>query len=368
MKVVRIFLTHVMENNKGSGNDEVPDLEQWAVGQYDDTILGLVDQLMVETVDRGMKLIIALGDRYALGFWDTDQYAYKYGIVDGGSGAQKVSDASVFYTSDDAMTNYDHRIDHIMTHRNPLMGNKSWAELENAVYAFEPQNEPQGHMSLASSSWNCDRAGRIKNHLPSDSGIKISTGGGITTATSLADWAWECDNFDIISVHDYGTSASVTVGALVAAKAKASDRGKEIIFEEWGALGWNKADIIKSFATGLAQAGIPWLYWEVVKPGKGSSDFEVWTDEDSWGVLGDGWSTGTYWKRKRGVSASQSDHEWMAVRNAIEAGPSGSQSQSSDRFAKVTKRAAGSGAAARAAARHVQKQALGRRQIRRSSH
>ena len=111
MKVVRIFLTHVMENNKGSGNDEVPDLEQWAVGQYDDTILGLVDQLMVETVDRGMKLIIALGDRYALGFWDTDQYAYKYGIVDGGSGAQKVSDASVFYTSNDAMTNYDHRID-----------------------------------------------------------------------------------------------------------------------------------------------------------------------------------------------------------------------------------------------------------------
>jgi hypothetical protein len=249
------------------------------------------------------------------------------------------------------------------------MGNKSWAELENAVYAFEPQNEPQGHMSLASSSWNCDRAGRIKNHLPSDSGIKISTGGGITTATSLADWAWECDNFDIISVHDYGTSASVTVGALVAAKAKASDRGKEIIFEEWGALGWNKADIIKSFATGLAQAGIPWLYWEVVKPGKGSSDFEVWTDEDSWGVLGDGWSTGTYWKRKRGVSASQSDQEWMAVRNAIEAGPSGSPpSQSSDRFAKVTKRAAGSGVGARAAARHVQKQALGRRQIRRSSH
>ena len=240
------------------------------------------------------------------------------------------------------------------------MGNKRWAELENAIYAFEPQNEPQGHMALASSTWNCDRAGRIKESLPSGSGIKITTGGGITTATSLADWAWQCDNFDIISVHDYGTSASVTVGALVAAQAKASNVGKQILFEEWGALGWNKADTIKAFAAGLAQAGIPWLYWEVVKPGKGDSDYEVWTDEDSWGVLGDGWSTGTYWRKKRGLSASQEDREWQAVAHAIEAGPS---TGASDRFAKVTKRAA-----ARAASKHAKKQALGRRQIRHASH
>lgn len=385
MKVVRIFITHVYENNKNSGNPEVPDLEQWAVGQYDDTILGLIDQLMVDASDRGMKLIIACGDRYALGFWDTDQYAYQYGIVDGGSGAQKISDASVFYTSNDAMLNYDHRIDReltvlikratehladwssarsdILAHRNPLMGNLTWAELDSAIYAFEPQNEPQGHMQLASSSWNCDRAGRIKQNLPSGSPILVTTGGGITTATSLADWAWQCSNFDIISVHDYGTSASVTAAALVAAQAKASDQGLQILFEEWGALGDSKADTIKAFATALAQAGIPWLYWEVVKPGKGSSDYEVWTDEDSWGVLGDGWSTGTYWRKKRavGLSVSQEDAEWQAVANAVglEASPS------SDRFAKVTKRAPGGKATA---ARHAKKQALGRRQIRPAKH
>ena len=186
----------------------------------------------------------------------------------------------------------------ILKHKNTLMGNKPWSQLDSVVYAFEPQNEPMGHMGLVSTSWNCDRAGRIKQNLPSNSNIKITTGGGTTTSLSLEDWAFECDNFDIISVHDYGTSAGTTVAALVKAQDKAADYGKTILFEEWGAMGWNKANTIKAFAEGLAQAGIPWLYWEIVKPGKGSSDFEVWTDEESWGVLGDGWSTGTWWKKR----------------------------------------------------------------------
>ena len=111
MKMVRIFIAHIYYNNKGSGNKEIPDLEQWGIGQYDDTILKLIDQLMVEVQDRGMKLIIACGDRYALGYWDTDQYAYQYGIVGGGSGAQRIADATTFYTSNDAQYNYDMRIE-----------------------------------------------------------------------------------------------------------------------------------------------------------------------------------------------------------------------------------------------------------------
>lgn len=135
-------------------------------------------------------------------------------------------------------------------------------------------------MGLASSNWNCGRAGVIRNEISSS--IKITTGGGITTQTSLADWAWNCDAFDIISVHDYGTNAWTTVNALQNAQSKASKYGKTIVFEEWGALGDNKASTIAAFAQGLKDAGIPWLYWEIIKPGKGSSDFEVWTDEDAW--------------------------------------------------------------------------------------
>lgn len=304
MSVVRIFITHIYSNNKGSGNDEIPDLEQWELGKYDDTILKKIDKLMAECYERNLKLIIACGDRYALGFWDTDQYAYAYGIVSGGSGAQKISDASEFYTSNSAMTYFDKRIDHILAHKNSYMDNLPWSQLDSVIYAFEPQNEPQGHMDLASSTWTCDRSGRIKENLPSNSNILVTSGGGITISTSLADWAFSCKNIDIISVHDYGTSASSSVSALIAGQKKAATYGKTVLFEEWGALGSNKANILQSFAYALRDAGIPWLYWEVVKPGKGSADFEVWTDEDSWAnAIGNGDVTGAInWGSRSGSS------------------------------------------------------------------
>jgi hypothetical protein len=313
MSVVRVFITHIYENNKGSGNDEIPDLEQWGLGQYDDTILKKIDKLMSECYARKMKLIIACGDRYALGFWDTDQYAYAYGIVSSGSGAQKVADASAFYTSTSAKTYFDKRIDHILTHKNSYMDNLPWSQLDSVIYALEPQNEPMGHMDLVSTSWTCDRSGRIKENLPSGSKILVTSGGGITIATSLADWAFTCDAIDVISVHDYGTSASSSVASLVSGQKKAWNYGKTLLFEEWGALGWSKSSIIESFATALRDAGIPWLYWEVVKPGKASSDFEVWTDESAWSdAIGNGdvtgainWSSNRASKVKRHASIAE---------------------------------------------------------------
>jgi len=186
-----------------------------------------------------------------------------------------------------------------MQHKNSKMDGKTWAELDSVIYAMEPQNEPMGHMDLAYVNWTCDRAGRIKENLSSGSGIKITTGGGITTSLSLADWAFDCDHFDIISVHDYGTNAWNTAAALGDAATKAAGYGKTILFEEWGALGDSKAAIIGDFAEALKSYGIPWLYWEIVKPGKGSSDFEVWTDESAWNVLGNGDDTGAInWSRK----------------------------------------------------------------------
>ena len=85
-----------------------------------------------------MKLIIAIGDRYALGFWDTDAYALKYGIVRAGTGgqAQQVADATVFYTSNDAQSYFDKRIRHVLNHKNALLGNKPWSELDNVIYAY----------------------------------------------------------------------------------------------------------------------------------------------------------------------------------------------------------------------------------------
>lgn len=219
----------------------------------------------------------------------------------------------------------------IMQHKNEYMGGKTWAELDSVIYAMEAQNEPMGHMAFASSSWSCDRAGRIKQNLPAGSGILISTGGGITIDTSLDDWAWSCDNFDIISVHDYGTNAWTTAAALAAGQQKAWDQGKTLLFEEWGALGANKAAIIKQFAQALQQYSIPWLYWEITKPGQGSNDFEVWTNEDSWGVLGDGNDTGAINWSKRSLAAGNNKKQKRSSAPALDmpAAPTAAQ-----RFAK----------------------------------
>jgi hypothetical protein len=194
----------------------------------------------------GLKLLIALSDRYALGFWSTDSYALKLNIVKAGtSGVQKVADASSYYTSASAAQWTDNRLKHIMTHKNAALG-KTWAELDEVIYAVEAQNEPQGvrrffflsslsltsilnlsllfyllstqHMALASSTWACDRSSYLKSLLPSSSSIQVSSGGGITTTASLGSWATGCDAIDIISVHDYGTSASGTAAALAAAQ------------------------------------------------------------------------------------------------------------------------------------------------------
>ncbi|KAK4700765.1 mannan endo-1,4-beta-mannosidase, partial [Phenoliferia sp. Uapishka_3] len=282
---LRIFVASVAANNKGSDNIAVNDLEPQNVGTYDDTILGLIDTLMLECFNRGIKLIIALADRYALGFWSTDAYALQLNIVSpGSSGAQRVADASSFYTSSSAIQSFDNRLSHILNHVNPLMGGKTWAQLDSVIYAFEAQNEPQGHMQMASATWACDRAQHLRSLLPSSSSILISSGGGITLTASLGTWATSCTSIDVISVHDYGTSATSTVNALVAAAGGVAS-GKTVMLGEWGIAGANKAALVAQFVTALKAAGIPWMIWEVVKPGKAASDFEIWTDEPAWSAL-----------------------------------------------------------------------------------
>lgn len=92
-----------------------------------------------------MKLLIALDDRYALGFWSTNSYATRLNIVKAGtSGVQRVANAAAFYTNDWAINMFNQRLAHIMAHKNNKLGGRKWSELNDVVYAWEPQNEPQG--------------------------------------------------------------------------------------------------------------------------------------------------------------------------------------------------------------------------------
>ncbi|KAI5477770.1 beta-1,3-mannanase [Pseudohyphozyma bogoriensis] len=356
-KVVRIFLAGIGANNKGSNSIAVNDLEPTTVGVYDDTILGLIDQLMYDCSVRGLKLLIAFDDRYALGFWSTNAYALKYGIVaPGSSGVQQIANAANFYTNSDAIAYFDKRLTHIMTHVHPLW-NKTWAELDDVIYAVEPQNEPQGHMTMVSTSWTCNRAATLKSLIPANSSILVSSGGGITTTLSLGTWATNCANIDVVSyafspaalsvafvingasflrVHDYGTDAAVTVSALVYAAQNAAS-GKTVMMGEWGMTGANKAALTASFVKAFAAAGLPWMYWEVVKPGKAASDFEVWTDEPSWAALTGGtWSSSTYSTTYPSTSSYKSTSKSATYTSAYPTYSSAYSSYSSKTTSKTT--------------------------------
>lgn len=76
-----------------------------------------------------------------------------------------------------------------------------------------------------------------------------------------------------VSVHDYGTNADTAVNALQNA-ASGSAKGKIVMMGEWGISGSNKAATVQSFVQKFKAAGIPWMYWQVTRPGQGAKDFE----------------------------------------------------------------------------------------------
>ncbi|KZT50221.1 glycoside hydrolase family 5 protein, partial [Calocera cornea HHB12733] len=287
MTVIRIFISAVAANNKGSNNQAVNDVEIDNIGTYDDTVLTQVDQLMLEASQRGMKLLIALHDRYALGFWSTDVYCTQLGISGFTNNPPQIADASAFYTNDWAASMFDQRMTHILNHQNAQMGNTAWKDLDSGIYGFEPQNEPQGHMDLVAPNWVCDRASTLAGLIPAGSSILISSGGGIDADSSVGDWAFGCGEIDVVAVHDYNLGSDF-LSTIQNANNQAKSQGRVSVVGEWGVMGDDKESKAQTIVDALKGDGISWLYWEVTKPGAGSSNFEVWTDEPTWDVLASG--------------------------------------------------------------------------------
>ncbi|KAF8152990.1 glycoside hydrolase family 5 protein [Crassisporium funariophilum] len=282
MKLLRIFITRVTAGNKGSSAKAVNDLETVAVGSYDDTILRQIDQLAVEARARNIKLVIAMHDRYALGCWDTDAYVAKYklpvtGCVNG------VPDSTTFYTNANAIADYDNRLRHILNFKSPNFG-VPWHQLSDAIFAFEIENEGMGHMNQVAPNWWCGRANTIRSVL-GNTGIQISTGGGTDLPTSLQSQFYSCANIQIIALHDYNLDPSYVASHIDAAKPLAGSSGKRLLYEEFGALGSNKQSQMQAVLKTLISTGVPWMFWELTKPGKRAGDYEVWTDEPTWSTL-----------------------------------------------------------------------------------
>ncbi|CEO97812.1 hypothetical protein PBRA_005926 [Plasmodiophora brassicae] len=276
-KVIRVFITSTGARSKGTNSTGVHDLEPGTVGVYYDSILTQIDQLMVDCIQRRLKLIIAMHDRYMLGWSGSDAYVYKYHLPTGSH-----NNATAFYFDSRAQSDFDRRLLHILNHQNALLGNRSWSALSEAVFAFEPENESQGYLSVPNPSWLCDRAAVIRQALGPGNPILVSTGGGVAFSDSNSKSYFQCPSIDIVAVHDYTRQ---TASGLNQSLALARQYGKRIILEEFGATGTNKATSLGTQSSAAMSLGIPWIVWESLNPGAGAADYEFWTNEPGWQTL-----------------------------------------------------------------------------------
>jgi len=203
-RVVRIFLQAHTAGLKNSTNLASPDVEPRAVGAYDPAQLLLVDGLMVACAARGLKLNIALHNRYSLGCWRADAYADKYRLPrakDLLCNPPQQSDAAPFYASAAAAREIDRRFAFVLSHRNALMSNTAWSQLHEVVFGFDVQNESQAYLpdGVAEPSWVCGRA-RALRAAALHPKILVLTGGGALVADSSIPEHFACPWIDVVAL------------------------------------------------------------------------------------------------------------------------------------------------------------------------
>lgn len=135
--------------------------------------------------------------------------------------------------------------------------------------------------------------------------ILTTTGGSSYLSVSVQDPYFSCDALDMIAIHAYGTG-DLTTDALAPYVQKAVDSGKKLVMQEWGMCYFDSSNNncfkdgaspldsntrdnnIKTYANNIAQAGVPWMYWQVIPnvDPHGDIDFEVSLNDFScgWGM------------------------------------------------------------------------------------
>ncbi|KAI8829425.1 glycoside hydrolase superfamily [Chytriomyces cf. hyalinus JEL632] len=284
IKVIRIFIKRTWAGEKyGSDNLSIDDIENDKTRVYNDTMLAAIDGLMYEASRNGIKLMLCMHDRYNLdATFDLDGYFNEF--VAGGT-------MEGFYSNAVAESAFDARLDHIVTHRNPLMGNRMWKDIPEGLYAFEIQNEAQGEGKttanvFSNAKWWCDRATNLRKGALKDSMIPIATGGGKDFGTSLRDEFFECDAMDVVTLHSYTGSISEVEAQLSLARDKAQRYKKMVVFEEFGQAS-NKGGWLKEVGTVANKLHVPFMVWQVLNTAtEPAEDFEFYTqNKDAWAAL-----------------------------------------------------------------------------------
>jgi mannan endo-1,4-beta-mannosidase len=171
---------------------------------YNTTVLEKLDVTLSILSKYGMKAIISPHDAGHINSLNgCDAYCARYG------------NQSTFYSSAEAKQDYDNRLAAILNYQSPNFG-KSWANLSEAIWAFDLQNEPFVDSSVFEKlddndpdDWLCGRAGVLRNTMDLSANIAVATGGiGGSEICCNREWnllpkALYCDAIDIMSVHGY---------------------------------------------------------------------------------------------------------------------------------------------------------------------
>ncbi|KAJ4470209.1 glycoside hydrolase family 5 protein [Lentinula aciculospora] len=274
MKVLRTWVSGQSAGQKGSDSIAVSDLEANGIGNYNDTILDLIDQLMVDAHARGIKLLIGVF-KHIPGYQNSwlksgDIYGSTYGIEG-------------FYTSTDAINAFNQRITHILNiHKNSLLGNQPWSELGGYIFGYEAQNEFD-HLP-----WVCDCALQIRNNV-GDNNQVIFTGGGSAASSVQSTFFSNSCAIDVVAVHDYNDDYDNFMSSAV---SQAQAAGKKLLVEEWGSLapsGSARTANLESNVQKINNYKVPWFYWELITnadPGEGQ-DYEIEVNGADWNAISD---------------------------------------------------------------------------------
>ncbi|KAH9948649.1 glycoside hydrolase [Amylocystis lapponica] len=296
MKVLRVWVGGGGGTEKGTPIASYSDIESNGICNgtescYNDHVLDLYDAFMVKAHSYGVKLLISMHSFNSL--QGGDVYNKKYGVPG-------------FYEQAAAQQEFDARLVHILNHNHTTLG-KPWKELKDYIFAFEAQNEAmigEGENFVQQhASWQCGRATAIKGQLGNDSGILVTTGGESWLSESVQNDFLTCPDLDVIAIHTYRVE-DLNTTVLLPYVEQAKNASKLLFLEEWGSCYFSTSNNdcpsgstldtktrnqnIETWADAVTQAGLPWLYWQVLPNADphGATDFEIGVNSDpSWETL-----------------------------------------------------------------------------------
>lgn len=284
MKVLRLFIL----STKGHGfpNElncfQYEDIEN-PVGTFNNDLLNKLDKTLSIGKTYDIKFIISMHDRWSLGCWRSDAYNEKYKFYTGPipytdcNSMTSYNNPTLFYNDKDVKNDFINRLSYILDHRNLYLDNKTYGELNDVIFAFEPQNEPQrGKTIPLNENWLCD----MSNHIKTKTNIMVGSGGGWESipfpGISLLggdpiEKMYNCKTIDLITLHDYQNIVPATI-SFEYHVYKSKKYNKLLMLSEFG---FADHQALKDHIELSNTEGMPWLIFSIDCNSKELSFFSI---------------------------------------------------------------------------------------------